>query len=167
MHGKYQLIDFMASPGNARGAGRIFYKVLFNPGAPGFWNHDRRELFAACTALSNDLKARDGKDRALKPACDTPNHCDSRAVALPNSYLSHYGCNNNYAINDRGYGMPLAFNAGVMMYNRYNSWNGASMLMNRGANCDHTWITQHDHSTNKGRSTLCTSSNSNFKVKPV
>jgi len=166
MHKSFQLLDWMASPSNARGAGRIFYKVNYNPGSPGHFQPDRRELHTACRDLSAFLKARDGVDRGLKPACDNPSHCGSQGVSLPNSYLSHYGCNSNYRVEDRGYGMPLTFVSGVMMYNRKDSWHGAHMLVNRGNNCDHFWTQYHDHTTNKGRSMLCTGSNSNFKKAP-
>ena len=163
---RYQLLKWRVGAG--KGAGRVFYKVDFNPGSAGLWNHDRREFFSACTALSNDLKARDGVDRALKPACNNPNYCDGNGVRLPNSYLSHYGCNTGtYNVNLAGYGLPIHFTMGSVMYNPDNRWNGHEMLTNSGKNCEHFWTQYHDHTTRKGRSTLCTGSNSNWKSKPV
>jgi len=162
----FQLVDWKASASGARGAGRVFYKTIYNVGAAGHFQCDRRELRTACSDLSAYLKSRDGVDRALKPACDNPSHCGSQGVSLPNSYLSHYGCNGSYRESDRGYGLPLTFMSGVVMYNREHSWHGCHMLINRGNKCDHGWTNSHDHSTNKGRSTLCTSSNGNFKRTP-
>jgi len=156
----FQLIDWKV--GQGRGAGRVFYKTNYNPGAPGFFNCDRRELRTACSDLSAYLKSRDGVDRALKPACNHPSYCGSQGVQLPSSYLSHYS-----NVNNEGYGLPFTFVSGVMMYNREHTWHGCHMLVNRGTRHDHTWTNSHDHSTNKGRSTLCTSSNSNYKKTPA
>ena len=161
MKDTFQLLGYKV--GQGRGAGRVFYKVNYNPGSPGFFqcegNH--RELQTACRDLSTMLKARDGVDRALKPACDHPSHCRGSGVSLPGSYLSHYS-----NVNNEGYGMPQAWMSGVMMYNHPHSWHGCHMLVNRGRNNDHYWTHHHDHTTAKGRSTLCTGSNSNYKKTP-
>jgi len=161
----YRLIDWMAGAANTKAQGRVFYKVDFNPSNAGYFNCDRRQLIQACTDLSKDLKAMDNIDRALKPACDHPSFCGSKGVKLDGSYLSNYGtCSRKVAV--AGYGMPLSFTGGVLMYNRENSWNRCQMLMNRGVNCDHAWTDYRHYSTQKASATLCTSSNSNFKKGP-
>lgn len=163
---RYQLKKWHV-PVAGKGVGRVFYKVDFNPGSPGNFNIDRRELFAACTGLSNDLKARDGKDRALKPVCNNPSHTDSKCVKLANSYFSHYGGTGYYAVNNAGYGLPLHFSAGSIFYSPSNQWGGQRMLWNRGRANHHDWVQPNLDSTRKGFSTVCTSSNGNYKLKPV
>jgi len=157
----FQLLDWKA--GQGRGAGRIFYKTNYNPGAPGHYSCEgnHHQLQTACRDLSAFLKSRDGVDRALKPACDHPSHCRGTGVSLPGSYLSHYS-----NVNNEGYGMPHKWMTGVMMYNHPHSWHGCHMLVNYGRSNNHYWTNYGDHHHQKGRSTLCTGSNSNYKKGP-
>merc|ERR1711935_1099686 len=62
----FQLIDWKVGKGS--GNGRIFYKVSYNPGAPGFFNCD-------------------GNHYELQNSCNHPSHCRGTGVSLPGSYL--------------------------------------------------------------------------------
>ena len=160
----FQLFEWQKTK-NQRQDGRVFYKVDYNPTAPGWYQCDRRELKQACKDLSALLKSRDGKDRALKPACDQ-GRCDSSGVDLPGSYLSNMGCGSRPRSN-HGYGLKVSMVQGAGMYNRQNSWSGCGILVNYGSTCDHAWARQNHGSTQKALTTLCTGSNGLFKEGPV
>jgi len=151
---------------NERQTGRVFYKVDYNPSALGWYQSDRRELITACKDLSALLKSRDGKDRALKPACDHPSFCRlGKGVKLAGSYLSNMGdCGRKRS--REGYGLSERMVTGTLMYNSQNSWSGSGMLVNYGRSCAHTWARQEHGSERKGQSTLCTSSNGEYKTEP-
>jgi len=160
----FQLFEWQKTK-NQRQDGRVFYKVDYNPTAPGWYQCDRREFKQACKDLSALLKSRDGKDRALKPACDQ-GRCDSSGVDLPGSYLSNMGCGSRPRSN-HGYGLKVSMVQGTGMYNRQNSWSGCGILVNYGSTCDHAWARQNHGSTQKALTTLCTGSNGLFKEGPV
>jgi len=161
----FQLMEWQKTK-NERQTDRVFYKVDFNPSAMGWYQSDRRELITACKDLSALLKSRDGKDRALKPACDNPNHCrDSTGVKLAGSYLSNFGtCGRDRK--KEGYGLSERMVTGTGMYNSQNSWSGSGILVNYGRSCAHTWARQEHGSTRKAQATLCTSSNGEYKTEP-
>ena len=88
-----QLHDWQKTK-NQKQDGRVFYKVDYKPERLGLacaWCQcDRRALKQACKGLRALLKSCDGKDHALKPACDH-GCCDSGGVDLPGSNLSNMG----------------------------------------------------------------------------
>jgi hypothetical protein len=161
----FQLMEWQKTK-NDRQDGRVFYKVDFNPSAMGWYQCDRRELITACKDLSALLKSRDGKDRALKPACDHPSYCrNGKGVRLSGSYLSNMGeCGR--ARKREGYGLSERMVTGTLMYNSQHHWSGCGMLVNYGRSCAHTWARQEHGSTRNGQSTLCTGSNAEYKTEP-
>lgn len=175
---EYQLVQVATSPADTENnhAGRIMYKINFNPNNPGFWYPNRRELRRACSALNEDLKnakcpnnpsATDGIDRGIKPACDHDNshYCDGNAVRMNGAYLSHCGCG-GYPRKRQCVGMTNNFLRGAVMYNRENSWNGCWMLRHDGRDCHHHWTDCWNRRSITAIHTICTSSNAHFKKAP-
>jgi len=161
----FQLMEWQKTK-NQRQDGRVFYKVDYNPSSMGWFREDRRELFQACTDLSALLKSRDGKDRALKPACNHPSFCrNGKGVKLPGAYLSNMGeCSRARA--REGYGLSERMVTGTMMYNSQHHWSGSGMKVNYGRSCADDWARQDHGSTRKGQCTLCTGSNAEYKTEP-
>jgi hypothetical protein len=161
---EYELIQVARAPKDTENghAGRMMYKVNFNPNNPGFWYPHRDEFYRACTRLSDDLKSVDGVDRGLKPACDQDWACDGNSVQLRGSYLSHCGCG-SYPRQRQCVGMTTNFLRGAAMYNRYHSWRGCWMLRHDGRDCHHHWSDCYQRQGVRSDFTICTSSNANFK----
>jgi hypothetical protein len=160
----YALVQIAKAGANTENghAGRMFYKVMYNPNNPGYWHPGGEELKQACTTLSNDMKKVDGKDRKLKPAADVDWASDGDSVRLQGSYLSNCGCG-GHPRQRQCVGMSRNFLAGGVMYNRYNSWWGCKYLRHDGRDCHHHWSNCYGNWGVKGDYTICTASNDEFK----
>jgi hypothetical protein len=161
----YALVAAAQAPGNTENghAGRMMYKIEYNPNNPGYFHPGSPELKTGCTSLSEDLKSIDNIDRALKPAADVDWASDGDSVRLQGSYLSNCGCG-GHPRQRQCVGMSKNFLAGGVMYNRYNSWWGCRLLRNDGRDCHHHWSDCYGRWGVKGIFTICTSSNENHKV---
>jgi hypothetical protein len=161
----YEFIMAETAPANTENdhAGRIMYKINFNPNLQGFWYPNREELKTGCRALSVDLKAIDGIDRALKPAADVDWASDGDSVQLRGSYLSNCGCG-GHPRQRQCVGMSNSFLTGAAMYNREGSWHGCHMLRHDGRDCHHHWADCYSRSGVQADYTICTSSNANKGV---
>lgn len=161
----YALVQMAKAPENTENghAGRMMYKIEYNPNSPGYFHPGGPELKQGCTSLSEDLKKADGIDRALKPAADTDWASDSESVRLQGSYLSNCGCG-GHPRQRQCVGMSNNFLRGGVMYNRYNSWWGCKYLRHDGRDCHHHWSDCYGRWGVKGDYTVCTSSNDNYKV---
>jgi hypothetical protein len=172
----YNLVMIARSPENTENGHkrRMFYKVEFNPNAPGYFECDRRELFAACRQLSEDLEEHDGIDRDLRPVCDhdhgqglNANHyCGDQSVILRESYLSHCGGSGNHRRSQHCIGMEDDFLAGAVFYNREHHWNGCWMHRHEGRPNAHEWVNQKHESGRDAMTTVCTSKSSEYWQTP-
>jgi hypothetical protein len=161
----YALVQMAKAPANTENghAGRMMYKIEYNPNSPGYFHPGGPELKDGCRALSADLKAIDNIDRDLKPAADVDWASDGDSVRLQGSYLSNCGCG-GHPRQRQCVGMSNNFLRGGVMYNRYHSWWGCRYLRHDGRDCHHHWSDCYGRWGVKGDYTVCTSANDKYKV---
>jgi len=151
-----------ANHGEVRG--RKFYKVKFNIKSRGYWTSNSNELFMACKALSNALRAKDGVERDLRPPCNHYNHRRTgglgQCIFVRDSYLSHSHNGGGYWGWQRaGAGIKAEVLKNIAGYEQTNH-NNDHHLVHRSPN-SHTWWKAYRSGIYEY--TMCTSGNSNFK----
>jgi len=151
-----------ANHGEVRG--RKFYKVKFNIKAKGYRTSNDNEVYMACKALSNALRAKDGVERDLRPPCNHYNHRRTgglgQCIFIRDSYFSHSHNGGGYWGWERaGGGIKQEVLKLTSGYEQTNH-NSDHHLVNRGGN-SHTWWKAYKSGAYEY--TMCTSGNKNYK----